>query len=129
MIVRTPNSNAAYNIYNLGQNQMLASATPFRDIGDNWNFAGPAGVGSVYWDFDQNTIDVFMSRPDPTHMMNDFLVYNIRGNQITSPQAFFWVRLVRSGRFRVRLLRSAYLWPSRHDDDQCERRYRNVPAL
>ena len=45
MIVRTATPNAVYNIYNLGQNQMLAAATPIGAIGDNWNFAGPGALG------------------------------------------------------------------------------------
>jgi hypothetical protein len=59
MIVRTATPNAVYNIYNLGQNQMLAAATPIGAIGDNWNFAGP---GAVNWDFAIGTIDLFVSR-------------------------------------------------------------------
>ena len=53
MIVRTATPNAVYNIYNLGQNQMLAAATPIGVIGDNWNFAGPGAgfllFGLVWW--------------------------------------------------------------------------------
>jgi hypothetical protein len=79
MIVRTATPNAVYNIYNLGQNQMLAAATPIGVIGDNWNFAGP---GAVDWDFAIGTIDLFVSRPNAAINANDFLVYNISGNAL-----------------------------------------------
>jgi hypothetical protein len=84
MIVRTATPNAVYNIYNLGQNQMLAAATPIGAIGDNWNFAGP---GAVDWDFAISTIDLFVSRPNAAINANDFFVYNISGNALTGSKS------------------------------------------
>ena len=84
MIVRTATPNAVYNIYNLGQNQMLAAATPIGAIGDNWNFAGP---GAVNWDFAIGTIDLFVSRPNAAINANDFFVYNISGNALTGSKS------------------------------------------
>jgi hypothetical protein len=84
MIVRTATPNAVYNIYNLGQNQMLAAATPIGAIGDNWNFAGPGAVG---WDFAISTIDLFVSRPNAAINANDFFVYNISGNALTGSKS------------------------------------------
>ena len=84
MIVRTATPNAVYNIYNLGQNQMLAAATPIGAIGDNWNFAGP---GAVNWDFAIGTIDLFVSRPNAAINANDFFVYNISGNVVTGSKS------------------------------------------
>ena len=84
MIVRTATPNAVYNIYNLGQNQMLAAATPIGVIGDNWNFAGP---GAVDWDFAIGTIDLFVSRPNAAINANDFFVYNISGNALAGSKS------------------------------------------
>jgi len=84
MIVRTATPNAVYNIYNLGQNQMLAAATPIGAIGDNWNFAGP---GAVNWDFAIGTIDLFVSRPNAAINANDFFVYNISGNALAGSKS------------------------------------------
>ena len=84
MIVRTATPNAVYNIYNLGQNQMLAAATPIGAIGDNWNFAGP---GAVNWDFAIGTIDLFVSRSNAAINANDFFVYNISGNALAGSKS------------------------------------------
>jgi hypothetical protein len=79
MIVRTATPSAVYNIYNLGQNQFLAADNPIGVIGDNWNFAGP---GAANWNFARDTIDLFVSRPNPAANTNNFLVYNISGNAL-----------------------------------------------
>jgi hypothetical protein len=90
MIVRTtpptPGTSRSYSIYNLGQNKILGGESVLPSIG-NWNFAGP---GAVNWDFDQRTLDVFMSSPSPapTSGYNDFFVYN-RANSLTASPGFF----------------------------------------
>jgi len=88
MIVRTtpPTPNTSYSIYNLGQNKILAGQSVLNGIGD-WDFAGP---GAVNWDFVQQTLDLFVSRPNPAQNATDFLVYNIdqRGNITKTPAAF-----------------------------------------
>jgi hypothetical protein len=62
MIVRTA-SNPTYTIYNLGQNQILLGQdviTPSQ-LGSDFNFAGP---GAVMWDFNQFTLDLWVSHHD-----------------------------------------------------------------
>jgi hypothetical protein len=95
MIVRTANPNAVYTIYNLGLNQILLGQDIISGIGDNWNFAvdqpSPvSGRGVVNWDFAGNTLDLWVKRPTTMVIngqsvaVNQFLVYNIAGNQVTS---------------------------------------------
>jgi hypothetical protein len=89
MIVRTtpptPGTSQSYSFYNLGQNKILGGESVLPSIG-NWNVAGP---GAVNWDFDQRTLDVFMSSPAPSSGYNDFFVFNIRANSLTAPPGFF----------------------------------------
>ena len=106
MILRTaPTPTAAYSIYNLGQNRILAGQSVLPNIGD-WDFAGP---GAVNFDFNfnsaQSTIDLWVKRAttiisDGTPVaVNEFLVYNIRDNAVTSTPALL-VSLHRIGRSR-----------------------------
>jgi hypothetical protein len=96
MILRTtpatPNTSKSYSIYNLGQNQILAGQSVLNGIGD-WDFAGP---GAVNFDFDfnfgsaQSTVDLWVKRATTIDQfgtpvaVNQFLVYNIRDNAVTS---------------------------------------------
>src|SRR4051794_3998166 len=88
MIVRTA-SNPTYTIYNLGQNQILLGQDIITSgqLGGDFNFAGP---GAVTLDFDQFTLDLWVSRPTTIVFgpfsvpVNQFVVYNINGNTITN---------------------------------------------
>jgi hypothetical protein len=84
MIVRTA-TNPTYTIYNLGQNQILLGQDIItsNQLGSDFNFAGP---GAVMWDFDQNTLDLWVSQPTTAFSVpvNRFVVYNINGNTITN---------------------------------------------
>lgn len=83
MIVRTANPNAVYTIYNLGLNQILLGQDVISEseIGNDWDFAGP---GAVNFDFAGNTLDLWVKRPAGSGAVNQFLVYNIVGNEVTS---------------------------------------------
>src|SRR6478609_3778583 len=84
MIVRTA-TNPTYTIYNLGQNQILLGQDIItsNQLGSDFNFAGP---GAVMWDFDQNSLDLWVSQPTTAFSVpvNRFVVYNINGNTITN---------------------------------------------
>ena len=93
MIVRTA-TNPTYTIYNLGQNQILLGQDIItsNQLGSDFNFAGP---GAVMWDFDQNTLDLWVSHPSTMVVggsggttfsvpVTQFVVYNINGNTITN---------------------------------------------
>ena len=94
MILRTtpatPNTSKSYSVYNLGQNQILAGQGVLTNIGD-WDFAGP---GAVNFDFNfgsaQSTVDLWVKRATTILIngtpvaVNQFLVYNIRDNAVTS---------------------------------------------
>jgi hypothetical protein len=93
MIVRTA-SNPTYTIYNLGQNQILLGQDVITSgqLGSDFNFAGP---GAVMWDFNQFTLDLWVSHPSTMVVggsggttfsvpVTQFVVYNISGNTITN---------------------------------------------
>jgi len=93
MIVRTA-SNPTYTIYNLGQNQILLGQDVItsNQLGSDFNFAGP---GAVMWDFNQFTLDLWVSHPSTMEVggsggttfsvpVTQFVVYNINGNTITN---------------------------------------------
>ena len=84
MIVRTA-TNPTYTIYNLGQNQILLGQDIItsNQLGSDFNFAGP---GAVTLDFDQFTLDLWVSAPTTIFSVpvNLFVVYNIDGNTITN---------------------------------------------
>jgi hypothetical protein len=93
MIVRTA-TNPTYTIYNLGQNQILLGQDIITSgqLGSDFNFAGP---GAVMWDFNQFTLDLWVSHPSTMVVggsggttfsvpVTQFVVYNISGNTITN---------------------------------------------
>jgi hypothetical protein len=88
MIVRTA-TNPTYTIYNLGQNQILLGQDIItsNQLGSDFNFAGP---GAVTLDFFGPSLDLWVSHPTTIFSVpvNEFVVYNIKGNTITGSN--FW---------------------------------------
>jgi len=93
MIVRTANPNAVYTIYNLGLNQILRGQDVISAIGNDWDFAGPGAVNFDFFPLGAQlvgTLDLWVKRPTTivingqSEPVNQFLVYNIVGNQLTS---------------------------------------------